>query len=193
MVDSETRVRVDRDILLKSVLDAGRGQRSDAELRLVRGNVKVSLEHAGDIDFDSPEIQRRLDRVGALDKAYAEGFLAGLFMGTTVALEEMMFPDLASLYPEAGANIDADELVEELKEQADHDDPSYTVVLDIEDAIEYIKDNNTFECGSVIEAGNDVVGDVYVYAPRKDAENVDTPHGWSATNDSAGISFVRDE
>lgn len=125
MVDSETRVRVDRDTLLKSVLDAGRGRRSDPNLNLVRGNVKVTLDQQGDIDFDTPEIQRRLDRAGALDQARAEGFLAGLFMGTTVAMEQMMFPDINDLYPEV-EDVDADELLTELEESLD----------DLEDTVE---------------------------------------------------------
>jgi hypothetical protein len=126
-VDSETRVRAEREMVLKSVLDAGRGHRSDPTLNMVRGNVKVSLEHTGDIDWDAAEIQRRLDQVGALDQARAEGFLAGLFMGTTLALEQMMFPDLESLYPEVEsdedlfdgfADVDADAIIEELEDES---------------------------------------------------------------------------
>lgn len=124
MVDSETRVRVDRDILLKSVLDAGIGRRSDPSLNMVRGNVKVTLDQQGDIDFGAPEIQRRLDRVGALDQARAEGFAAGLFVATLMmAVDEVMYPDLESLYPEVAgdtdlfdgfADVDADAIVEDL-------------------------------------------------------------------------------
>lgn len=123
-VDSETRVRADREMVLKSVLDAGRGQRSDPTLNMVRGNVKVSLEHRGDIDWDAPEIQRRLNQAGALDQAHAEGFAAGLFVATLMMVVEPTYPDLESLYPEVDegamfdgtADVDADAIVEELDE-----------------------------------------------------------------------------
>lgn len=54
----------------------------------------------------------------AIDQARAEGFAAGLFMGTTVAMEQMMFPDINSLYPEV-EDVDADELLTELEESLD--------------------------------------------------------------------------
>jgi len=121
---SVTRIDADRSILLKSILDSTR--HSQHSFGSVRGNVHVELDFGGDIDFDAPEIQRRLDRAGALDQARDEGFAVGLFLATLMmAVDDVMYPDLESLYPnvedealfDGFADVDADAIVEDLDEQ----------------------------------------------------------------------------
>lgn len=92
-LDPEVEIDVDAPILFKSLLDFN-GEDDDSKHVINRHDTKVTLDFSREIDFEDPTIRRRLDRAGAFERPTAEGFLAGLLVGSTVVIEETMFGDI---------------------------------------------------------------------------------------------------
>lgn len=81
----------------------------------------------------------------------------------------------------------------DLNSLADSLDTESDEPMDINAAQAYIKEHNTFEDGAVVQAYDDVGGDLFVHAPNDRVSEVDTPSGWYAFRDSSrsqGIGFL---
>ena len=152
---ADVRIETERDGLLKRVLSG-----PDSTI-FARGDDRVSIAAEGDIDYTDAEIYRRLDREGAFDKPRAEGFLAGLLVGSTVSMDD--------LYPKTyDVDLDAGEMARELADTET-----------AEDAVEWIHDEYHEGHAHVTSEGPDeknpyVLGEVL---------DEGTPPGWVESDD----------
>jgi hypothetical protein len=93
-------------------------------------------------------------------------------------------------------DVDADEIVEELKEIQDNDVGAFKTEDDtvgIDEAREMLNDQAPH--GGVVEAGKPVYGELYVYGPDMSADRFEPPAGWRAfeTDNGQGVGFTRSD
>lgn len=95
-MEPDFRKTLEREHILKNILSspAGYDWDHDKTWNMVVGDSKASLHITGTIDWDDPTIQRRLERVGALEQAQTEAFLQGLFLGTMSAINPAVAEEL---------------------------------------------------------------------------------------------------
>lgn len=163
-----------------------------ADMDSMKNHTRLFLRTPEDAALDA------LVRDEAAEEAEARGFLAGLFMGATVAEVDALIEDEAVGGPEAWAEyVRANE--EATDEEATDEDVEYAVTLDegsepepldAGEAMEYLDARNDFMGAVVYHDGPDA--DLWVSAPETDPDDVHLPTGWevSAIGRTTGIGFA---
>lgn len=135
--------------------------RSESDILRVGPHIRIFLRDAEVYGLGEEE-----DIEMDVEDARLEGFATGLLAAT---MWHAQFASLEALYPET-QDVEP---------------------MDKEEALDWVREHNTFDGGAVIdsESNNDTEGHLYVHAPNADASEVELPDNWYAFNDLNGVAF----